>query len=305
MLATKGEIKMKRTVLLGMLATQALTVLAQVIATNEPQPGTREYYSKYIEGRYCYQNGGMVPAPFLAPPVAGATPGAIRPVIRPTTAPAPQPLRGTIVQVAGTNEVIIRTITRMPSGAEKPGYAVLWLHALDGISVEQEIVTNVVQDGSYRCVLASGVTNILGGYRVPENPSTITFDEYLEVFKRDSQVAPIGHVLSVERISDRSRASYAERLRQRREAMHQRTAASTNAPHLTGEEQRKFLEQYQMDIIRAGGAKGPPLPIQLTPEMDAQLVKEGVLPPIEDVQKGKANQASEAVSAEAAPQAQR
>jgi hypothetical protein len=52
-------------------------------------------------------------------------------------------------------------------------------------------------------------------------------------------------------------------------------------PALKGEALVKHLEQYQMDLIRAGGDKGPPLPMELTPEMDAQLVKEGVLPPNE------------------------
>jgi len=39
---------------------------------------------------------------------------------------------------------------------------------------------------------------------------------------------------------------------------------------------RAHLERVQMDAIRNGL---PPLPLPLTPEMDAQLVKEGVLPP--------------------------
>jgi hypothetical protein len=45
------------------------------------------------------------------------------------------------------------------------------------------------------------------------------------------------------------------------------------------EEVRKNLEAYQMEIIRSGM---PPLPMPLTEEMDAQLVEEGVLPPIEE-----------------------
>lgn len=44
------------------------------------------------------------------------------------------------------------------------------------------------------------------------------------------------------------------------------------------EEVRENLRQYQMEVIRAGM---PPLPIPLTPEMDDQLVQEGVLPPAE------------------------
>lgn len=50
-------------------------------------------------------------------------------------------------------------------------------------------------------------------------------------------------------------------------------------PALVGEALKHHLEQYQMDLIRAGGTKGPPLPMELTPEMDAKLVREGVLPP--------------------------
>lgn len=53
------------------------------------------------------------------------------------------------------------------------------------------------------------------------------------------------------------------------------------APKLSGEALAKHLENYQMDLIRAGGEKGPPLPMELTPEMDQQLVAEGVLPPME------------------------
>jgi hypothetical protein len=60
------------------------------------------------------------------------------------------------------------------------------------------------------------------------------------------------------------------------EARRTRRGMSTNT--LSGEALQAHLEKYQMDLIRAGGEKGPPLPIPLTPEMDQQLVKEGVLP---------------------------
>jgi hypothetical protein len=57
-------------------------------------------------------------------------------------------------------------------------------------------------------------------------------------------------------------------------------------PQLTPEEmaiQREQVQQnlreYQMEVLRQGM---PPLPVQLTPEQDAQLVDEGVLPPLED-----------------------
>ncbi|MBN2162088.1 MAG: hypothetical protein JXR25_09230 [Pontiellaceae bacterium] len=41
---------------------------------------------------------------------------------------------------------------------------------------------------------------------------------------------------------------------------------------------RENLREYQMEVLRSGM---PPLPIQLTPEQDDQLVSEGVLPPME------------------------
>jgi hypothetical protein len=54
-------------------------------------------------------------------------------------------------------------------------------------------------------------------------------------------------------------------------------------PELSPEEQRirreeirANLQDYQMEVIRSGM---PPLPIPLTPEMDDQLVAEGILPP--------------------------
>ncbi len=58
----------------------------------------------------------------------------------------------------------------------------------------------------------------------------------------------------------------------------------TNAPPrpwTTREEMREFYRQKNLELIRAGGKLGPPLPIRLTPEEDAMLVAEGVLPPLE------------------------
>ena len=47
-------------------------------------------------------------------------------------------------------------------------------------------------------------------------------------------------------------------------------------PKYSGEELTKHLQEYQLEVIRQGL---PPLPLPLTPEMDARLVSEGVLPP--------------------------
>lgn len=49
-------------------------------------------------------------------------------------------------------------------------------------------------------------------------------------------------------------------------------------PKYTGEELKKHLQDYQMEVIRQGL---PPLPIPLTPEQDDQLVREGILPALQ------------------------
>lgn len=71
------------------------------------------------------------------------------------------------------------------------------------------------------------------------------------------------------------RPSYAERRLARQQ---QREQQPPPQPKYTGEELEKHLQEYQMEVIRQGL---PPLPIPLTPEMDSQLVTEGVLPPVE------------------------
>jgi len=70
--------------------------------------------------------------------------------------------------------------------------------------------------------------------------------------------------------------SYAERRRRRLEQMRERAAATRKVTEAEAEEK---LRNYQMDLIRKGLT---PLPMQLTPEMDAQLVAEGVLPAMEE-----------------------
>ena len=73
-----------------------------------------------------------------------------------------------------------------------------------------------------------------------------------------------------------ARASYAERRRERIEQAQQPRAPIE--PRYTGEELARHLQEYQMEVLRQGL---PALPIPLTEEQDAQLVAEGILPPIE------------------------
>ena len=73
------------------------------------------------------------------------------------------------------------------------------------------------------------------------------------------------------------RLSYAERRRQR--MLDRQKPVEIPKPMYTGEELEKHLQEYQMQVIREGM---PPLPVQLTPDRDAQLVAEGFLPPVDE-----------------------
>lgn len=73
------------------------------------------------------------------------------------------------------------------------------------------------------------------------------------------------------------RLSYAERRRQRQ--LDRQKQVELPKPILTGEALEQHLQEYQMEVIRTGA---PPLPVQLTPERDAQLVAEGFLPPVDE-----------------------
>ena len=73
------------------------------------------------------------------------------------------------------------------------------------------------------------------------------------------------------------RLSYAERRKLR--MLERQKPVEVPQPLLTGEALEQHLQEYQMEVIRTGM---PPLPVQLTPDRDAQLVAEGFLPPVDE-----------------------
>ena len=79
--------------------------------------------------------------------------------------------------------------------------------------------------------------------------------------------------LSAQPSAPSPRPSYAERRLVRMQQRQQ--VEQPPPPKYTGDELEKRLQEYQMEVIRQGL---PPLPIPLTPEMDSQLVQEGILP---------------------------
>lgn len=105
-------------------------------------------------------------------------------------------------------------------------------------------------------------------------------DEVVVLSMRDTSG---GQVLSTTERQDRvkqaedRRLSYADRRRQRQ--LERQKPIEVPKPLYTGEELEKHLQDYQMEVIREGL---PPLPVQLTPDRDAQLVAEGFLPPVDE-----------------------
>jgi hypothetical protein len=61
-----------------------------------------------------------------------------------------------------------------------------------------------------------------------------------------------------------------------RRALHGKTSMND----IPADVRQLAMRKYNMELIRAGGSKGVPLPIPLSDAEDAQLVSEGVLPPI-------------------------
>ncbi len=82
-----------------------------------------------------------------------------------------------------------------------------------------------------------------------------------------------------ERRRPRSRRMAAHISEGRRQRMEEEARRREIVPELTGAVLERHLQEYNVQAIREGM---PPLPIPLTPEQDAQLVAEGVLPPLEE-----------------------
>ena len=76
-------------------------------------------------------------------------------------------------------------------------------------------------------------------------------------------------------VTNYANSGCAERRRQRLAQMSGTNSDAASSTKLRAELQ-KHLQDYQMEIIRQGL---PPTGVRLTPEQDAQLVREGVIPP--------------------------
>lgn len=80
--------------------------------------------------------------------------------------------------------------------------------------------------------------------------------------------------------SDARKGYYARRMERRNEILEARRKENEErVKGLSQEDLKNQIREYNLELIRARGKLGPPLPIQLTPEEDDTLVEEGVLEP--------------------------
>ena len=93
-----------------------------------------------------------------------------------------------------------------------------------------------------------------------------------------SEVIPASEIQERKKQAEERHLSYAERRRLR--MLERQKPVEVPKPIYTGEALEKHLQEYQMEILRGGSL--PPLPVQLSPENDAKLVEEGVLPPVDE-----------------------
>ncbi len=274
-------------------------------SSTPPEPGTRAYYEQYIRGSCILDGGVLIRVGTSGVPALPTAPGVIRAPREMLT--GVQILEGRALQVLSNNVVVLgKPITNASGMVAYP------LSCLVSMAANRQPATGVwlripaMTDGSYTYVTGSGTGGSLPAYREVPEP---TYEEYRQIYERDCQAASDEPLVSAVPVTNAAPVavspsstsptapaggalaeasgsapptslSFAQRIRQRREELLRMRAAATNTvPDVSSQDLDKKLRDYNMELIKAKGTKGPPLPISLTPDEDAQLVKEGVLPP--------------------------
>jgi hypothetical protein len=153
-----------------------------------------------------------------------------------------------------------------------------------------------LDDGNLRAAITDKKDNSYFSLMIGETDANgielidVDYDKEEVVLKKGDEVVVLSmngnagtQVLNTTERKDREekakarRLSYAERRRARQLA--RQKPVEIPKPVYSGAELEKHLQEYQMEVIREGL---PPLPVQLTPDRDAQLVAEGFLPPVDE-----------------------
>ena len=189
---------------------------------------------------------------------------------------------GELAPAGGAEEEQERVVPLQESFAAQMTLVGIFENKLDPTMLE--VAVNDRKDNHYFTLRIgetdeNGVTLLEADYEMDE----AMLKKGNEVVVLSMRAGTAGQVLSSSELEARrgqmeqKRLSYAERRRLRQEA--RARPQELPKPKYTGEELERRLQESQMESIRKGM---PPLPVQLTPENDAQLVAEGFLPPVDE-----------------------
>lgn len=230
----------------GCVSDAVLTASKRPGEESAPSPGKRAFYEARIKGKYALDNGRLLPIRPAASAVrmpTGRIPPPLPGVIRSTsTLMSAYWLEGRVLEVVSNNLVVVGQAVTNISGAVT--YPPTWRVTLDDSHPPPV-------DMTFRAVAVSSGTGL---FRTVAEP---TFDQYLEVYERESVLVPLEPLTSLARVS-----------------------TSVNHPSLPPGVRRAVPTAPTGTVASATQAM-PPLPISsvaVSPQVPVRAVPGGVAP---------------------------
>ena len=188
-------------------------------------------------------------------------------------------------------------LDRMPFGAPPDPSAIpeVIVPVSESFAASIQLASLVEEDTAVRAAFIDRKDNAFFSLLVGETENGIElvdadYDREEAVLRKGNEVVVLSlrsdgesKVLTASDVEERTkqaaqrRASYVERRKARQLA--RAKPPEIPKPIYTGKELEEHLQDYAMEALRQGL---PPLPIQLTPDRDDQLVAEGYLPPVDE-----------------------
>ena len=163
-----------------------------------PEPGTRAYFDQKIRGSYAFDNGELIkiysPTRTLGVPTA---PGMTRSSSSYSSFYVHQ-LEGRALQIISNNLVVLgKSVTNVSGVVTSQRTCLISLVATRPPQQGEHLRVLARSDGSY--TYNDGThSGTLTAYREVAGP---TFEDYLKIYQRDSQVAAVPPIISVERVA--------------------------------------------------------------------------------------------------------
>jgi len=172
---------------------------------DDPEPGTKEYFDRYISGRFRLIDGKIEHR------------GGFHGISFPPAAPTQ--VEGKVVTIDSDRIVLSKQVKK------KSGYLASELSAVvsgmptGGIAIGSEVAfSNMIREGKAICTLSSDMRKSVTAYRPAtqqemSTPSSITFSQYLMAYNGDRSENPTLDIVDVE--IKKTTSSYRDQLRQR------------------------------------------------------------------------------------------